>query len=998
MLDAARRTTRPTWLGVLGLLAACGGGGADAGTPASASLTALGSVQLLSHEPADGAIQVAVASEIVLQFDAAMATESFGDDDTELRVEATGALVPGTFRLVTPQRAHFKPTTPLALETDYVFRLSPLTCDEDGRILDVERSFRFRTLDQTPPRLVAADVADNATGVIRDRPVRLTFDERIDPASLTADAVQLRNAAGQRLATTATTAGAAIVVAPHADLPGDRQFTLTVATSLRDVAGNALAAAIQRTFRTAVDAVQPTVQGAWPTNGRTGVSPLATPRIVFSESMDPASVGPTSVRFRDEWNSPVAYTVAASPDQRTLRVIPSLPLAPNRNYSLTFVTGGAVVRDVSGNPLATSLTCSFRTGTDAEPPQLVASVPHDGADRVPGDVVVELQCNEALDPAWIVPATVTIAANGVEWDALVEPLGATGVRVTPLTPLPTGAACTVRLVGGPEGVRDANGNPLPADLVVAFTTSHDAGTPTALLLPPEGAVDVARNSAVCATFDDVMDTATLLGGGVELTTDAGVAIACEVSVADGGRGVTLRPQQTLAANTFYRLRVRSGPAGVRRASGNWLPAALSARFRTGAGLDFVAPTATCTVNGIAASRQQGLALPPDGFTIDFDASDAGGFVDVARCELLLDGPAAGPSTATLLAAATLGNGFARLRVPMNAALATGSWTCRVRVPDLCGNYAVTAPLAFEVVQPTTTMLPFERTQVVWIRTDLDLDRNGRADFDDDLLRLGFAVDGGHAASQAFVRQALLDGVLAETSRLYGRGPRGEPIGPESVAIRFATRSPGQASHMQMGVGGFDPSGPPGRSYGSESTGVLGRAVFDLRNGNSGERNTGGGQALGVFPGEMFLYQARLHQQVYPSYQTTFAQRFMPLCPQMGGTPVGAHQHDAATLRADFDDAAATSSQRARRQTVLAAAGNWSKVIAIVLAHEIGHSVGLVAPGAAPSGLHGDASLHNSFAGATEVMAANIGYETMVSMPYAFRDIDMAYLRQRVVMR
>ena len=29
---------------------------------------------------------------------------------------------------------------------------------------------------------------------------------------------------------------------------------------------------------------------------------------------------------------------------------------------------------------------------------------------------------------------------------------------------------------------------------------------------------------------------------------------------------------------------------------------------------------------------------------------------------------------------------------------------------------------------------------------------------------------------------------------------------------------------------------------------------------------------------------------------------------------------------------------------------------------------------------------------------NIGYETMVSMPYAFRDIDMAYLRQRGVMR
>ena len=53
---------------------------------------------------------------------------------------------------------------------------------------------------------------------------------------------------------------------------------------------------------------------------------------------------------------------------------------------------------------------------------------------------------------------------------------------------------------------------------------------------------------------------------------------------------------------------------------------------------------------------------------------------------------------------------------------------------------------------------------------------------------------------------------------------------------------------------------------------------------------------------------------------------------------------------------------------------------------------------APTGLYGDASLHNSFAGANEVMAANIGYESMVSMPYAFRDVDMAYLRQRVLMR
>lgn len=980
------------------MLAGCGGGGDDAGAPASAALTAFGSVRLVAHEPADGAIQVPVAAEIVLEFDAAMALDSFGDADTELRSESTGTAVAGTFRLVTPQRAHFRPVSPLALESDYVFRLSPLTCDQDGRILDVERTFRFRTLDQTPPGFVFADFADGATGVGRDRTFSLKFDERIDPASLAADPVQLRDAAGNRVPAVVSVDGATVVVDPHAELAGDRQFTLMATTSLRDVAGNTLRDGVQHGFRTAADTVPPTVASAWPPTGKIGVSPVAAPRFAFSESMDPTSVGPTSVRFRDEFNATVAFTVAASPDQRTLRVVPVAPLAPDRNYSLTFLVGAAAVRDVSGNALAASLTRSFRTGADVTPPTLAASVPADGADRVPGDVVVEMQCSEALDPAWLSEATVAVTAGGAAWDALVEPLGSNGVRVTPLAPLPPATACVVRLLGGPEGARDVNGNTLPADLAIAFTTSHDTGTPTARLLPADGAAGVARNAGVCATFDDAMDPATLLGGGVSLTTDGGATIACDATVDGAGRSVTLRPQQPLAANAYHRLRVRGGPTGVRRTSGNWLPASLESRFRTGAGLDLQGPAVTCTVNGIAASRQQGLALPPAGFTIDFDASDAGGFVAVAACEVLLDGPTAGPSTATLLATATLGDGFARMRVPNDSALAPGAWTLRVRVPDLAGNVTQSAPVAFEVVEPTTTMLPFERTQVVWIRTDLDLDGNGRGDFDDDLLRLGFAVEGGHAGSQAFVRRALLDGVLAETSRLYGRGPRGEPTGPESVAIRFATRSPGQTPHMQISVGGFDPSGTPGRAYGSDSTGVLGRAVFDLRNGNASERNTGGGQALGVFPAEMFLYQAKLHLQVYPSYQTTFAQRFMPLCPQMGGTPVGSHQHDAAALNDHFDDAAATSSQRARRQAVLTAVGNWSKVVAIVLAHEIGHSVGLVAPGAAPTGLYGDASLHNSFAGANEVMAANIGYESMVSMPYAFRDVDMAYLRQRVLMR
>jgi hypothetical protein len=204
--------------------------------------------------------------------------------------------------------------------------------------------------------------------------------------------------------------------------------------------------------------------------------------------------------------------------------------------------------------------------------------------------------------------------------------------------------------------------------------------------------------------------------------------------------------------------------------------------------------------------------------------------------------------------------------------------------------------------------------------------------------------------------------------------------------------------MQMALGGFDPEGNDRRVYGDDSTGVLGRAFFDHRNANTSERNTGTSPGLGVFPGEMWLYQTGIHIQVWPSYQTVFAQRFRPLCPDMGGTPAGSHQHDAVVLSAAFDYGTASSGQRARWLTLMQAADDWASVMGIILAHEVGHSVGLVAPGNAPSGLFGDSSLHDSYAGATEVMAPSVGYEAMISLDYEFRDIDLAYLRQRILLR
>lgn len=980
---------------------ACGGGGStgSAGPGGGSSEAVLGAVQLLGHVPADGAVQVALDAAIVLTFDAAMALDSFGDEDTWLRVAGSTTDVAGTFALGANGRVTFRTTSPLQAETDYELRLSALTCDQTGRILDIERTFTFRTFDDTPPTIATIDVVDNAQSVGRTRSFTATFSEAIRADSVTAANCFVRDVFNTRFAARIVVQGAAVMVTPMADLPGDRQCQLVLGSSIADRAGNRLGTTTQRTFRTALDLGEPRVIDAWPPLLATAISPLVQPEFAFDESMDPATVEAVSLLFQDEFGSIVPFAIDSSADQRRLRVRPLVALQQNRRYTLAFLLGPAAATDVSGNSLSQTQARTFTTGSDSTPPAVAGSSPTDGESRVPGQASIEVTFTEPLDSGFLDTDIVTLTVGGAPWTVVVDQPAPNRIRVQPVLTLPTDRSCVLTLRGGHEGLHDLAGNTMPADRTLTFVTSSDAEAPNALLLPADGAAGVATDVHTTVVFDAPMDPSTLTAASVRLTDDAGLPIATEFALSGGNRIVTLTPQQPLPALTYHQLHIRGGPTGVRRTTGNWFVQDRTARFRTGTSTDSSPPTVGVRVNGIPTARQQGLVLPPSGFTIDVAVSDTGNqWVDMGSIAVQLQGTGSGPAAATLLAAATIDYGSFRVVIPTTTPLTPGEWSLSVQASDLAGNVGNSPAIGFVVVNPTSAMLPFERTQLVWVRHDLDRDGNGTADFDDDLRRLGLATAGDAAGTNGFVRSRLLDAILAQANRLFGRGDRGEPLDAGSVALRFTKRQPISLPHMQMALGGLDPEGDRNRGYGDDSTGVLGRAYYDYRNSNPSERNTTTAPGLGVFPAEMWLYQTLIHIQVWPSFQTVFAQRFRPLCPDMGGTPAGSHPLDAQVLRSGFDYAAANSSQRARWQTVMNAVDDWSSVIGVILAHEVGHSVGLVAPGPSPTGLFGDSSLHNSYAGAAEVMAPSVGYEAMISLDYQFRDIDLAYLRQRVLLR
>jgi Tol biopolymer transport system component len=151
----------------------------------------------------------------------------------------------------------------------------------------------------------------------------------------------------------------------------------------------------------------PAIVRVSPPKGRTDVALGVRPTVVFSEPVDPATLG-ARVRLLQAGGE-VAGTVAALPAAPwVVEFIPAAALAPATEYHLEIDAG---VLDVEGDALADALTVEFLTTTAPEPPgplptgtERIAFVStRSGGPRIylantDGSGVVELTAGES--PAW----------------------------------------------------------------------------------------------------------------------------------------------------------------------------------------------------------------------------------------------------------------------------------------------------------------------------------------------------------------------------------------------------------------------------------------------------------------------------------------------------------------------------------------------------------------------------------------------------------------------
>jgi N,N-dimethylformamidase beta subunit-like protein/uncharacterized protein DUF4082/galactose oxidase-like protein/Big-like domain-containing protein/Kelch motif protein len=230
---------------------------------------------VVSVNPANGATGVPNNMAVTVTFSESMDASTISTSTIELR-DSANSLVPATVTYnVVQKAATVTPATSFAPLGSYTARVlggssGPRVKDLAGNALAATFTSSFTAAtDTTPPTVVSVNPANGATGVADNATVTVTFNESMNPATISTSTIELRaGSSGPVVAATVgyTSATRAATLSPASPLLAGTPYTVTVrggATDprVKDAFDNPLATTFTSSFTTG--AAPPSVAGQW---------------------------------------------------------------------------------------------------------------------------------------------------------------------------------------------------------------------------------------------------------------------------------------------------------------------------------------------------------------------------------------------------------------------------------------------------------------------------------------------------------------------------------------------------------------------------------------------------------------------------------------------------------------------------------------------------------------------------------------------------------------
>jgi hypothetical protein len=229
--------------------------------------------------------------------------------------------------------------------------------------------------DTNSPMVISITPTNGATEVSIAGAVTITFNEPMNPATVTSNAIFLLTATSNVVPSLVSydTGSFKATLQPAGWLNPDETYTVWVtggSSGAMDLATNALAADLASWFTTQLpDQTPPLCSPVNPTAGTAGVGFGAGVTVVFNEPMLPSTINASTFLLYDATGNAVLASVSYDPGAFTATLQPSSPLSLGQTYTAAVQGGESGVTDRAANALAVDFVWSF-TITTHYPPNL----------------------------------------------------------------------------------------------------------------------------------------------------------------------------------------------------------------------------------------------------------------------------------------------------------------------------------------------------------------------------------------------------------------------------------------------------------------------------------------------------------------------------------------------------------------------------------------------------------------------------------------------------
>ncbi|WP_277058111.1 Ig-like domain-containing protein [Trichlorobacter lovleyi] len=201
--------------------------------------------------PLGGSTNIPVNTSIAIQFSEAMMAGG-ADSAANYTLTAGGSPVAFSFGYdSTTNAATLTPASNLNQNTTYTVTVSGSVQDLAGNAMGANYTFSFTTYvpDTVRPTVVGSSPASGETSVLPTTTISIIFSEEMDPATINTTNITV---SGGVTGTVAYLAGSRTAIfTPSAALNLSTNYTVTVGTGVKDLAGNALLQPYSFTFTTA---------------------------------------------------------------------------------------------------------------------------------------------------------------------------------------------------------------------------------------------------------------------------------------------------------------------------------------------------------------------------------------------------------------------------------------------------------------------------------------------------------------------------------------------------------------------------------------------------------------------------------------------------------------------------------------------------------------------------------------------------------------------------